>query len=289
MYPHWHVVVPLAQCIHIAYKFEPSYVHKFPLSRSFFSNKYEYIISQELPPSNMIWEMSNYLALAMITTKKFIGDSSYRLWILEPHHRLVKGLYRCTSILFMDGQHLVNFSLHCPLGGRVFLRFSSNVGSNIQLFPFVGILAFIIGPDVCNIRGSFTFRPFFHLFWPFHVLGHLILINQPLNSVLQLDAVVDVMIMTFMKTVVLWLVSLRWLSNRIRRLDSSFLKFYVGILLVYLLTRSIQWNVLVVPSLHSMARLILTSVGLLPSWVVRFSLDRSRIIESCIQFFSWIM
>lgn len=50
-----------------AYKFDPSYGHKFYFFRHIISNIFKYIMSQELPPSISMWYTSRWLIVAIMT------------------------------------------------------------------------------------------------------------------------------------------------------------------------------------------------------------------------------
>lgn len=63
------------------------------------------------------------------------------------------------------------------------------------------------------------------------------------------------------------------------------MEFFVSTILVDLLPGCIHWCVLFISPLYSPVGLILSPVGLLPSWADRAGISVSGIVEPCIQFF----
>lgn len=124
------------------------------------------------------------------------------------------GVHRCTYILFIDHQHLGDLSLHVSLRWEVYSGCFSSDGGNIWVLTFASLFILATSPRLDSFRGRFTVGwliPFSFSF--LYVLSQLASFDQPLNVILQLDAVVGVVVVTFMKATILWLVSLRRLSD----------------------------------------------------------------------------
>lgn len=68
----------------------------------------------------------------------------------------------------------------------------------------------------------------------------------------------------------------------LRCLDSYFPKLCVGIVLVDLLSRSIQWSVLLVLALHTLVRFVLLSLVILLYKDVGVGVNRDEVIEVCV-------
>lgn len=119
-------------------------------------------------------------------------------------------------------------------------------------------------------------------FFLFHVLGQSTPLDQSFNGILQLDEIAGVMVMPFMKAVVLQLVRLRYLSDRVRNLDSSFPEFCVGTVLVDFLLRYIQRRVPLTPTMHTSINIAILLMGLLPCGADGFGVNKYGVIEMCI-------
>lgn len=91
------------------------------------------------------------------------------------------------------------------------------------------------------------------------------------------------MVVTLVKVEELRIISVKCFSDGARISDSSLMKFGVGAVLVDLLPRNRQGDVLVILPLHASITFVLTLVGLLPVRATRVGFDRSGIFEARIQ------
>lgn len=93
------------------------------------------------------------------------------------------------------------------------------------------------------------------------------------------------MVASVVEEIILQLVNLGQLYDGKKGQDSFFPKFYVGIVLVNLLPRWIHRHVFVVPSMYSLVRIILLTVGLFLDRAARVGIGERGMVEPCIQIF----
>lgn len=190
----------------------------------------------------------------------------------------------CTSILFMDAKHLRDLSLHGSLIWEVCSGRSSSNGGNIWTLIFVGLFILTIGPYSTILEGHFPLGNSSLPLFPLSRTQLATTLNKLFNIIIQLDVVLGVVVVPFMKVTVLWLISLGWVSNCKVGFDSYFLKFYVSTVLLDLLPRRVWWRVLVVLSMHSSVGIILPLMELLPDWAATICITGSGIVKPCIRF-----
>lgn len=139
---------------------------------------------------------------------------------------------------FMDEEYLRDLAIHGPFILEVFLGFYSCDGGNVHAFPFASFLAFTDGLIICNLKGRFPLGELSRSLFPLHVFDQPNPFNMCFHDILQLDAIVDVMAVTFVKVELHRLISSMYFSDGVRGLDSTFPEFCVCVDLVDLLPRN---------------------------------------------------
>lgn len=126
----------------------------------------------------------------------------------------------------MDNQNLVKVPFHGSFKERFSRGAPLVMTTKYKCLPLLSSLLLPLVPMSALFEGDLPLGDYsLSLFPPFDIFGQSAPIDQPFNYILQLDAVVCLVVVTFMKTAILRLNNTRRLSNRVRGWNPHFQNF----------------------------------------------------------------